>query len=137
MERDALSRVHLRVFELGRVLEDPVEEPFVFAKEQRLLRLAGNVEHAEHEYEEDRDGSQNGHGHDPPGAASGTTKTRRGSANEAQNSTGRHGVEINNNCAAGSVAASAYVGDAERGNTGTPFKSARNTDSRRTEFTVI
>lgn len=94
---DALSRVHLRVFELGRVLEDPVEEPFVFAKEQRLLRLAGNVEHAKHEYQDDRDGSQNGHGHVPPGAASGTTKWTgvcgRASQRRATGATGAHTTE--------------------------------------------
>jgi len=55
--------MYLRFVELRSEFKDPVEKLLVPAKEGRLLRLAGNVEHAKHDDDENRDGSQNGHGH--------------------------------------------------------------------------
>lgn len=55
--------MYLRLIELGCEFEHSVEELFVPAKEGRLLRLAGHVEHAKHDDDENRDGSQNGHRH--------------------------------------------------------------------------
>lgn len=57
--------MHLRILKLGREFEDSVEELFVPAKEGRLLRLAGYVEHTKHGDYENRDSSQNGHRHIP------------------------------------------------------------------------
>lgn len=54
---------YLRFFELGRKFQDPVEELFVFAKEQWLLRLTGHIEHAKHEDEEYRYSSQYSYRH--------------------------------------------------------------------------
>lgn len=54
---------HLRLLELGREFDDSLEELFVFAEERRFLRLAGHVEYAKHDDQENRDGGQNGYGH--------------------------------------------------------------------------
>lgn len=55
--------MYLRFFQLRSKFEDPVEKLLVPAIEGRLLRLAGNVENAKHDDNENRNGSQNSHGH--------------------------------------------------------------------------